>query len=190
MTTENKMKKFQKALQGVLFFAMSECIKTDWLKDADIDVGYIVSDYFEDMAETVIDIKTVAEFYDELLLFDNSALRYVFTHNVDDIDISSFSKLELERLQAKIYHEISIRELLTEPLNQVLIDNDITSIGRFEINAIYDNWDAENLNKPDFDYIAGDIIKIEGDSTKAPYKILGYTDTGNKIEISINEEES
>ena len=66
MTEEDRAKKFRNALQGVLFFAMNECIKTDWMRDADVDVGYVVSDYFEDMADTVTNIKTVAEFYDEL----------------------------------------------------------------------------------------------------------------------------
>ena len=186
MTEEDRAKKFRDALQGVLFFAMSECIKTNWMKDADVNVGYVVSDYFEDMADTVIDIKTVAEFYDELLLYDNPALRYVFTNDVEDIDVSDLSETELTRLQEKIYHELAVRESFKKPLNQTLVDNDITSIGRFEFKATYDEWSKDNLGESDL--IMGDITEVKRDVVRAAQEISGYTDNGKKIEILINKE--
>ena len=186
MTKEDKVKKFRNALQGVLLFAMNECIKTDWMKDADIGMGYIVSDYFEDMADTVTDIKTVAEFYDELLLYDNPALRYVFTNDVEDIDVSDLSETELTRLQEKIYHELAIKESLKKPLNQALIDNDITSIGRFEIKATYDEWSKDNLGESD--WYVGDVIEVERDIVRMKERISGYTDGGQKIDIFLNKD--
>ena len=186
MTKEDKVKKFRNALQGVLFFAMNECIKTDWMRDADVDVGYVVSDYFEDMADTVTDIKTVAEFYDELLLYDNPALRYVFTNDVEDIDVSDLSKVELEKLQEKIYHELAVKESLKKPLNQILIDNDITSIGRFEIKATYDEWSQDNLGESD--WFVGDVIEVERNIVRKKERISGYTDGGQKIDIFLNKD--
>ena len=186
MTEEDRAKKFRDALQGVLFFAMSECIKTDWMKDADVNVGYVVSDYFEDMADTVTDIKTVAEFYDELLLYDNPALRYVFTNDVEDIDVSDLSETELTRLQEKIYHELAVKESSKKPLNQALIDNDITSIGRFEIKATYDEWSKDNLGESD--WYVGDVIKVERDIVRMKERISGYTDGGQKIDIFLNKD--
>lgn len=186
MIEEDRAHKFRSALQGVLFFAMNECIKADWMKDADIDTGYIVSDYFEDMADTVIDIKTVAEFYDELLLYDNPALRYVFTNDVEDIDVSKLSETELTRLQEKIYHELAVKESLKKPLNQTLVDNDIASIGRFEIKATYDEWSEDNLGESDW-YI-GDVVKVEEDIVRMKKRISGYTDGGQKIDIFLNKD--
>lgn len=186
MTEEDRAKKFRNALQGVLFFAMNECIKTDWMRDADVDVGYVVSDYFEDMADTVTNIKTVAEFYDELQYVNNPALRYVFTNDVEDIDVSGLSETELTRLQEKIYHELAIKESLKKPLNQALIDNDITSIGRFEIKATYDEWSKDNLGESDW-YI-GDVIKVERDIVRMKERISGYTDGGQKIDIFLNKD--
>ena len=186
MTEEDKVMKFRNALQGVLLFAMNECIKTDWVKDADIGIGYIVSDYFEDMADTVIDIKTVAEFYDELLLYDNPALRYVFTNDVEDIDVSDLSETELTRLQEKIYHELAVKESLKKPLSQALVDNDITSIGRFEIKATYDEWSKDNLGESD--WYVGDVIKVERDIVRMKERISGYTDGGQKIDIFLNKD--
>lgn len=186
MTEEDRAKKFRNALQGVLFFAMNECIKTDWMRDADVDVGYVVSDYFEDMADTVTNIKTVAEFYDELQYVNNPALRYVFTNDVEDIDVSGLSETELTRLQEKIYHELAVKESLKKPLNQALVDNDITSIGRFEFKATYDEWSKDNLGESDL--IMGDIIEVKRDIVRVTQEISGYTDSGKKIEILINKE--
>lgn len=186
MTEEDRAKKFRNALQGVLFFAMNECIKTDWMKDADVDVGYVVSDYFEDMADTVTDIKTVAEFYDELLYVNNPVLRYVFTNDVEDIDVSGLSETELTRLQEKIYHELAVKESLKKPLNQTLVDNDITSIGRFEIKATYDEWSKDNLGESD--WYVGDVIEVERDIVRMKERISGYTDGGQKIDIFLNKE--
>lgn len=186
MTEEDKVMRFRNALQGVLLFAMNECIKTDWMKDADIGVGYVVSDCFEDMANTVADIKTVAEFYDELLLYDNPALRYVFTNDVDDVDVSGLSKVELERLQEKIYHELAVKKSLKKPLNQALVDNDITSIGRFEIKATYDEWSEDNLGESD--WYVGDVINVERDIVRMKERISGYTDGGQKIDIFLNKD--
>ena len=186
MTEEDKLMKFRDALQGVLLFAMNECVKTDWTKGADVNVGYVVSDCFEDMADTVMDIKRVAEFYDELLLYDNPALRYVFTNDVEDIDVSKLSETELARLQEKIYHELAVKESLKKPLNQTLVDNDITSIGRFEIKATYDEWSEDNLGESDW-YI-GDIVKIEEDIVRMKKRISGYTDGGQKIDIFLNKD--
>ena len=186
MTEEDNVMKFRDALQGVLLFAMNECVKTDWTKGADVNVGYVVSDCFEDMADTVTDIKTVAEFYDELLLYDNLALRYVFTNDVEDIDVSKLSETELARLQEKIYHELAVKESLKKPLNQTLVDNDITSIGRFEIKATYDEWSEDNLGESDW-YI-GDIIKVEKDIVRMKKRISGYTDGGQKIDIFLNKD--
>lgn len=186
MTEEDRAKKFRDALQGVLFFAMNECIKTDWMKDADVDVGYVVSDYFEDMADTVTDIKTVAEFYDELLYVNNPVLRYVFTNDVEDIDVSGLSETELTRLQEKIYHELAVKESLKKPLNQTLVDNDITSIGRFEIKATYDEWSKDNLGESD--WYVGDVIEVERDIVRMKERISGYTDGGQKIDIFVNKD--
>ena len=186
MTEEDRAKKFRDALQGVLFFAMNECIKTDWMRDADVDVGYVVSDYFEDMADTVTNIKTVAEFYDELQYVNNPALRYVFTNDIEDIDVSGLSETELTRLQEKIYHELAVKESLKKPLNQALIDNDITSIGRFEIKATYDEWSEDNLGESD--WYVGDVIKVERDIVRMKERISGYTDGGQKIDIFLNKD--
>ena len=186
MTEEDRAKKFRDALQGVLFFAMNECIKTDWMKDADVDVGYVVSDYFEDMADTVTDIKTVAEFYDELLYVNNPVLRYVFTNDVEDIDVSGLSETELTRLQEKIYHELAVKESFKKPLNQTLVDNDITSIGRFEIKATYDEWSKDNLGESD--WYVGDVIEVERDIVRMKERISGYTDGGQKIDIFVNKD--
>ena len=186
MTEEDRAKKFRNALQGVLFFAMNECIKTDWMRDADVDVGYVVSDYFEDMADTVTNIKTVAEFYDELQYVNNPALRYVFTNDIEDIDVSGLSETELTRLQEKIYHELAVKESLKKPLNQALIDNDITSIGRFEIKATYDEWSEDNLGESD--WYVGDVIKVERDIVRMKERISGYTDGGQKIDIFLNKD--
>lgn len=185
MTEEDRAKKFRNALQGVLSFAMNECISTDWMKDADVDVGYVVSDYFEDMADIVTDIKTVAEFYDELLLYENPALRYVFTNDVEDIDVSDLSEIELTRLQEKVYHELAVKESFKKPLNQALIDNDITSIGRFEIKATYDEWSKDNLGESD--WYVGDVIEVERDIVRMKERISGYTDGGQKIDIFLNK---
>ena len=186
MTEEDKLMKFRDALQGVLLFAMNECVKTDWTKGADVNVGYVVSDCFEDMANTVTDIKTVAEFYDELLLYDNPALRYVFTNDVEDIDVSNLSETELARLQEKIYHELAVKESLKKPLNQALVDNDITSIGRFEIKATYDEWSEDDLGESD--WYVGDVIKVERDIVRMKKRISGYTDGGQKIDIFLNKD--
>lgn len=183
MTKEDKVKKFREALKGVLFFAMNECIQTDWMKDADIDVGYIVSDYFEDMADTVIDIKTIAEFYDTLLLYDNSALNYMLTQDINNFDISDLSKEELEVLQKKVYHELATKQATQKPLNQALIDNGTTSIGRFDIKMTYDEWSKDSLGESD--YITGDITEVTQDYVSETKRISGYTDNGQEIEIDI-----
>ena len=185
MTEENKVMKFRDALQGVLLFAMNECVKTDWTKGADVNVGYVVSDCFEDMADTVTDIKTVAEFYNELL-YDNPASRYVFTNDVEDIDVSNLSETELARLQKKIYHELAVKESLKKPLNQALVDNDITSIGRFEIKATYDEWSEDNLGESG--WYVGDVIEVERDIVRMKERISGYTDGGQKIDIFLNKD--
>ena len=186
MTERDRAEKFKDALQGVLFFAMNECLKTNWLKDADIDVGYVISDYFEDMADTVTDIKTIAEFYDELLIYDNSALKYAFTKDIEDFDVSDLSETELKILEEKIYHEIAKKDALAKPLQETLVENDITSIGRFEIKATYDEWSQDNLGQSD--WYVGDVIEVERDIVRMQERISGYTDGGQKIDIFLNKD--
>lgn len=186
MTTEDKTKKFRDALHGVLFFAMNECIKTDWMKDADIDVGYVVSDYFEDMADTVTNIKTIAEFYDDLIIYDNSALKYAFTKDIEDFDVSDLSKTELKVLEEKIYHELAKKEALTKPLQEALVENDITAIGRFDVKITYDEWSKDNLGESD--WIVGDVIEVEEDIVRMKKRISGYTDGGQKVDIFVNKD--
>ena len=186
MKTEDNAKKFKEALHGVLFFAMNECIKTDWMKDADVDIGYVVSDYFQDMANTVTDIKTIAEFYDELPIYDNSALKYAFSKNIEDFDVSDLSRTELKRLEEKIYHEIAKKDALAKPLQEALVENNTTAIGRFEIKTTYDEWSKDNLGESD--WIVGDVTEIEEDIVRMKKRISGYTDGGQKIDFFINKD--
>ena len=67
-----------------------------------------------------------------------------------------------------------------------MIDKDITSIGRFEIKATYDEWSKDNLGESD--WYVGDVIKVERDIVRMKERISGYTDGGQKIDIFLNKD--
>ena len=97
-----KSKDFIDNLHNVLVFAMDECIKTDWMKDADVNVGYAITDYFEDMADTVASIQKVSNYYNNYLVYDDSIFEYVLSRDINDIDVSTLTKDELLTLQKRI----------------------------------------------------------------------------------------
>ena len=93
-----------------------------------------------------------------------------------------------EGVRSRIFDavELAVKESFKKPLNQTLVDNDITSIGRFEIKATYDEWSKDNLGESD--WYVGDVIEVERDIVRMKERISGYTDGGQKIDIFLNKD--
>ena len=104
----NEAQRFCNTLHSVLLYAMNKSMEEDWLKDADKSFGYIITDYFETMAEIITDISKLAEYYDDFSIGNNSPLNYAITGELKDLKphIKGLFKEELEEFKKMIDEEL------------------------------------------------------------------------------------